>query len=73
VIGTYLHGLFENDAFRRTFITRVATRHGRPVPHADRHHSVERTIDQLADLVRDHLDLDPIRAAMQLPVLSSRA
>jgi adenosylcobyric acid synthase len=35
VIGTYIHGIFDNDAFRRAFLDHVRARKGLPLLHAD--------------------------------------
>jgi len=61
VLGTYLHGLFENDAPREGFVDAVFAHAGRdrPAASADR----ESPYDAAADLVREHVDL----AALGLP------
>jgi adenosylcobyric acid synthase len=60
VWGTYLHGLFENDDFRRTFLQEL--RQDRPNPPAAApaltyHSFQEGQLDRLADLLRRHLDM----------------
>jgi adenosylcobyric acid synthase len=62
--GTMWHGAWENDAFRRRWLTEVAVATGsswRPAPQApafaDRR---ERMIDQLADAIGEHVDVDMI-------------
>ena len=60
VLGTTLHGLFEEDAFRAWFLRHVAARRGtawRPsgVSYAALR---ERQIDRIADACEVHLDLD---------------
>ncbi|NHN43199.1 cobyric acid synthase [Halorubellus sp. JP-L1] len=57
-VGTYLHGLFENDAVREAFVTAVYDHAGRPRPEQDdrRHHD---PFDDAADLVAP---LDPLAA-----------
>ena len=64
--GTLWHGIFENDAFRRAWLTtaaRAAGRSWRPdmssPPFVDRR---ERMIDTLADAIETHLDVDKILA-----------
>lgn len=62
--GTYLHGLFDNDRFRRTYLNALRTRRGLPplpesTPVAV---SRERTYNRLAQAVRDHLDLSGLLA-----------
>lgn len=61
VIGTYLHGLFANDALRRAFLVHLATRKGeRP---DDRWGARDRAIDRydrLADIVGSAVDVSAI-------------
>ncbi|MFB6295478.1 MAG: cobyric acid synthase [Halobacteriales archaeon] len=61
VLGTYLHGLFENPEVRRAFLDSVFRSAGTSVPEpaGDR----ESPYDRAAGLVREHLDLD----ALELP------
>jgi adenosylcobyric acid synthase len=59
VWGTTWHGIFENDEFRRAFLTRVAAQTGRrfEVAAATDFAAVrQRRLDALGDLVADHLD-----------------
>ncbi|MGQ0773302.1 MAG: cobyric acid synthase [Pseudonocardiales bacterium] len=60
VLGTHWHGLFENDAFRRALLRRVACLAGRPgfAPAPDTSFAAVRTaqLDLLGDLVSQHLD-----------------
>ncbi len=60
VIGTSLHGLFEADAFRATFLTEVGRRRGKTFVPAGLSFAAAREtqIDALADLLEAHLDLD---------------
>ncbi len=77
VVGTYLHGLFENRAFLRAVVAAAAARNGVALaPHATdggpddpRDGAVERAFDALADSVRAHLDLGAVTAMMGLPPL----
>jgi adenosylcobyric acid synthase len=60
VWGTYLHGLFDNDDFRRTFLQGL--REYRPNPPAAApaltyQRFQEAQLDRLADLLRRHLDM----------------
>jgi adenosylcobyric acid synthase len=72
VMGTYLHGLFDNDALRHSLVDWLAARkRGRlPIPDdADRREHTrdrERQLDRLADVVRRDLDLRPLLAAVGL-------
>lgn len=56
VIGTYVHGLFASDAFRKAFLTRI---NARPSDLAFEPR-VDMALDALADHVERHLDLDQI-------------
>jgi adenosylcobyric acid synthase len=62
VYGTSVHGLFENDEFRRAFLSRVAAARDRPfAPSADSFAAARtRFHDAVADAVEAHLDLDAI-------------
>lgn len=60
--GCYLHGLFENDIFREGIIAALASRRGVSLvisdPAAfDRQHEY----DKLADVLRDHLDMEHLK------------
>jgi adenosylcobyric acid synthase len=61
VWGTMWHGAFENDGFRRAWLTEVAAAAGspwRPDPEAPRFGERRETmIDTLADAVEQHVDL----------------
>ncbi len=66
--GTYLHGLFDRDEFRRDFlseITRACCREGSAAPTRSFRDFQEAQLDRLADLLRTHLDLARIRALIQ--------
>ncbi len=57
--GTLWHGILENDAFRRAYITEVARIAGRdfaPAPDTSFGHARQTQFDKLADAVEDHLD-----------------
>ncbi|HEX6755969.1 MAG TPA: cobyric acid synthase [Mycobacteriales bacterium] len=62
VWGTTWHGIFENDGFRRAFLTEVAARTGRDWrPGEVRFADVrEARLDTLGDLVEEHLDVDAV-------------
>ena len=59
VMGAYLHGIFADDEFRARFLGRLrAARAGGVAYDA----MVERTLDQLADHLETHLDMDDLLA-----------
>ena len=64
VLGSYLHGLFSDDGFRRSFLARIKDR-AQSGPAYDA--LVEGTLDRLADHLEDHLDLDRLLAAAARP------
>jgi len=63
-LGTALHGLFEEDAFRAAFLIEVARRRGKTFVPAGVSFSAAREaqFDRLADLVEAHLDLQAVLA-----------
>jgi len=66
VLGTYLHGLFHNEALRRSILTNLAARKGVAFHPAAKVLSKEEQYDRLADLVRGNLDMELIYRAMGL-------
>ena len=54
VTGTYLHGLFSNDLFRKAFLTGIGLDSGIGNYESD----VEQTLDALAAHIEGHLDID---------------
>jgi adenosylcobyric acid synthase len=60
VIGTYLHGLFENAALRRSLVTRLAARNGRSTGGSRELPSIDDALDTLANALREHIDLAAI-------------
>ena len=54
VKGTYLHGLFSNDLFRKAFLTGIGIDSGMGNYESD----VEQTLDALAAHIEGHLDID---------------
>lgn len=66
VWGTYIHGLFDQSAFRRAWLNRVRARKGLPAldPTYSRMVNDRRreALDRWADHVAQHLDLRPILA-----------
>ncbi|MDK2847085.1 MAG: hypothetical protein PWP34_438 [Desulfuromonadales bacterium] len=67
VWGSYLHGLFDADAFRRWFIDRLRQRKGlRPVGKVQTRYDLEPAFERLADTVRQSLDIPAIYRLMGL-------
>ncbi len=58
VTGSYLHGLFSADAFRRAYLGKLGTA-ASPQSYGE---TVETTLDALADHLAAHLDLDGLFA-----------
>jgi adenosylcobyric acid synthase len=63
VWGCYLHGLFDNGAWRRTWLNYLRHRRGLsslPTGIANYREDREKNLDVIADLVNAHLNLEPI-------------
>lgn len=61
VWGTYLHGVFDDDRFRRWFIDRVRERRGLPpLREIQATYDIEAMIQRLAEVVRKELDMPAI-------------
>ena len=61
VWGSYLHGVFDEDLFRRDFIDHLRILKGKePLKKVVGQYSIERSIDRLASIVRESLDMDLI-------------
>jgi adenosylcobyric acid synthase len=59
VMGSYLHGMFANDAWRAAFLNGL----GAKASGASYGVGVEQALDDLADHVEAHIDVDGILAA----------
>lgn len=67
IFGTYLHGLFDGDAFRRWFIDRLRTQRGlAPAGAVMSTFDIEPALDRLADIVRSSIDIPWIYRRMGL-------
>jgi cobyric acid synthase len=65
--GSYLHGIFDSDGFRRWFIDRLRARKGlAPLGTVHAHYDLEPAFDRLADIVRSALDMDYIYKLLRL-------
>jgi cobyric acid synthase CobQ len=63
--GTYLHGVFDADEFRRWFIDRLRVRRGLPpLGRVSAVYDLEPAFERLADIVRRSLDMDTIYTIM---------
>ena len=68
-MGTYIHGIFDNDGYRRSLLDALRCRKGLPaaaeiaIPYRQRK---EAAYDRLADLVRANLDMAYVRKVMGL-------
>lgn len=67
VLGTYIHGLFDNDALRRHILNGIRRQKGlEPLPIAFRYFAhKEEAYDRLADIVASHLDMDFIDTLLE--------
>jgi adenosylcobyric acid synthase len=62
-MGTYLHGLFCEDRFRAAFLAGL----GLAPSGLGYAASVERTLDELADHLEQHVDIDALLALCARP------
>ncbi|MEM9138165.1 MAG: cobyric acid synthase CobQ, partial [Cyanobacteria bacterium P01_F01_bin.42] len=63
VMGTYLHGLFNNGSWRRCWLNLIREQKGLtalPVDVPDYQEQREQIFDEIADAIAPHLDLQPI-------------
>jgi adenosylcobyric acid synthase len=68
VWGTYLHGLFESDAYRHQFLDGLRQRRGLlPLRETRHRYSLEATFDRLADRFREQVDYAAILRLLGLP------
>ncbi len=59
--GTYLHGLFDDDEYRRWFIDRLRVKKGlQPIGRVLVNYDHEPALDRLADIVRQSFQMDEI-------------
>ncbi|MBI3743400.1 MAG: cobyric acid synthase [Chloroflexi bacterium] len=66
VLGTYVHGLFHNDAIRHSVLRAIARRKGVALPQLLPFASADAEFDKLADAVRNSLDMDFIYRSVGL-------
>ncbi|NDV18847.1 cobyric acid synthase [Pseudodesulfovibrio sp. JC047] len=67
VFGTYLHGLFDADEFRRWFIDQLRMDKGlSPLEQVQTRFDLEDAIDNLASVVREAVDMDALYRSLGL-------
>jgi adenosylcobyric acid synthase len=67
VWGTYLHGIFDNNEFRRHFIDKVRLSKGyEPLRSVQADYNIESSIDRLADHVENSVDMPFITGLLGL-------
>jgi adenosylcobyric acid synthase len=66
VVGTMIHGLFENDALRRALLRELRRRKGLPEPVASVFPSKDSEYDRLAGVLRESLDAGRLRRIVGL-------
>ncbi|MHB8844984.1 MAG: cobyric acid synthase [Nitrospirota bacterium] len=66
--GTYLHGIFDNDLFRREIIDNLRRKKGLPPGTSGLRYREfqEQALDRLASVVREHVDMDFVREILKL-------
>ncbi|WP_163336674.1 cobyric acid synthase [Desulfopila sp. IMCC35008] len=65
--GSYLHGIFDSDPFRRWFIDRLRQRKGlSPLNRIVAPYDLEASFDRLAETVRGSVDMDAIYSLLKL-------
>jgi len=67
VWGTYLHGIFDADEFRRWFVNGLRKKRGlTPLERISQVYDLELALDRLADIARQHLEVDKIYQLMEI-------
>jgi len=56
ILGTYIHGIFDAEPFRRDFLNRLRRKRGWPVLTASGNFNLDKEFDKLAKLVKDNID-----------------
>jgi len=72
VWGTYMHGIFDNDSFRRHLLNHLRAKKGLPVKESVSSLDKDKEIDKLADSLRQNLDINKIYQIIGLkPILTA--
>jgi adenosylcobyric acid synthase len=67
VWGTYLHGIFDEDDFRRAFLDALRRRAGlEPVGRVVAPYSIDGALDRLAAVVRSSMDMTALYRVLGL-------
>lgn len=67
VMGTYIHGVFDNVDFREAVVNKLRKKKGLELKKSNHYENLrERELDKLADLVRASLDMEKIYKIMGL-------
>ncbi|WP_419174772.1 cobyric acid synthase [Desulfosediminicola sp.] len=67
VWGSYLHGIFDSDNFRRWFIDNLRERKGyRRLEEVQAPYDLESAFDRLADTVRNNIDMDQVYKLLKI-------
>ncbi|MCL4477799.1 MAG: cobyric acid synthase [Deltaproteobacteria bacterium] len=66
--GTYIHGIFDNDKFRRVILNSIRTKKGlKPLKHIYSYTKTQdETIDRFTDTVKMHLDMEFIKSLIRV-------
>ena len=65
--GTYLHGIFDSDEFRRAFLDRLRRRAGlKPIGEVVAPYDLEPALDRLAERLRQALPIEQLYRVMGL-------
>ena len=65
LFGTYVHGLFDQAAFRRWWLNRLRQSKGWPALPEMQRPSLDERLDRLADFVEQHLDMAMIERVLE--------
>ena len=66
ILATYLHGIFDDDVFRRHFLNSLRRRKGLPELNVHTQYGFEPALNRLADHVRSRIDLKKLYRKMGL-------